>query len=224
MVNKEKCDPKLGLAVQEHLISLGLDTPVTDKVNQDRLAKLDKIVPAFETIVGNLGLDMNDDSIQDTPRRLGKMYVDELTWGLDYNNFPKCTAVENKMNYKDQFVLERGVQVMSLCEHHFVTIDGFANIAYIPNKHVLGLSKLNRITQFFSRRPQIQERLTEQIKEAISFVAQTADVAVVIKASHYCVKSRGIQDVGSDTLTASFGGVFQDVSSDIRKEFLSCCR
>ena len=223
-VNPDKCDPVLGAEVQKYLIEKGIDTPVTELVKTPNDEKVNKILPALESFVEDLGLDMEDDSLQDTPRRLAKMYVNELTWGLNYDNFPKCTRIENKMDYSDNFVLERGVTIMSLCEHHFVTIDGLAEIAYIPDQYVLGLSKLNRIAQFFSRRPQVQERLTEQIRHAIQFCAKTEDVAVVIKANHYCVKSRGIQDQNSDTLTASFGGVFADVGSDVRKEFLSCCR
>ncbi len=224
MVNREKCDPRLGEEVFEHLVDMGLETPTTELVSVSREDKLDRIIPAMTELVETLGLDLDDDSIQDTPRRLAKMYVDELTWGLNYNNFPKCTRIDNKMNYNGSFVLERDVQCMSLCEHHFVTIDGLASIAYIPDQYVLGLSKLNRIAQFFSRRPQVQERLTEQIAETISFVAGTEDVAVVLKANHYCVKSRGIQDVGSDTLTAAFRGSFADIDASIRKEFLSCCK
>ena len=224
MINREKCDPLLGEQVFEHMVDVGLETPTTELVSVPREDKLARIEPAMTEFVETLGLDLDDDSIQDTPRRLAKMYVDELTWGLNYNNFPKCTRIENKMNYNGSFVLERDVQCMSLCEHHFVTIDGLANIAYIPDQYVLGLSKLNRIAQFFSRRPQVQERLTEQIAEAISFVAGTQDVAVVMRANHYCVKSRGIMDANSDTLTAAFRGVFEDYDGALRKEFLSCCK
>ena len=165
----------------------------------------------------NLGLDLEDDSLIDTPRRVAKMYIDEIFFGLDYDLFPKCTVVNNKMNYKNM-VVERNINVQSNCEHHFVIIDGGCHIAYIPNEHVLGLSKLNRIVQFFSKRPQIQERLTEQIYHTLKFILGTDDVAVVIEANHYCVKSRGIQDVNSDTVTSKLGGIFM-TNPDLRKEF-----
>jgi len=128
------------------------------------------------------------------------------------------------MDYKDSFVLERNVNVQSNCEHHFVVIDGFATVAYIPHGKVLGLSKLNRIVEFFAKRPQVQERLNEQICEAIAFITESPDVAVYIDASHYCVKSRGIQDTGSSTVTLSARGKFAEPNSDIRREFLNIAR
>lgn len=164
-----------------------------------------------------LDLDLNDDSLIETPRRVAKMYVDEIFYGLDYELFPKCTTVDNKMQY-DSMVVERNINVQSNCEHHFVVIDGSCHIGYIPKDKVLGLSKLNRIVQFFSKRPQIQERLTEQIYHALCYILGTDDVAVVIEASHYCVKSRGIQDVNSDTVTSRIGGTFLN-DSIVRKEF-----
>ena len=155
----------------------------------------------------------------ETPTRLAKMYVDELYWGLDYNNFPKCTAIENKMGY-DEMVLEKNVTVLSTCEHHFVTIDGLAAIAYIPNKKVIGLSKLNRIVEFFSKRPQVQERLTEQIYHTLTYILGTEDVAVVIDAVHFCVRSRGVRDYNSSTITSKLGGRFKS-NPALRAEFLS---
>ena len=172
-------------------------------------------------------LDLTDDSMMDTPNRLGKMFVNEIFWGLDYDNFPKCTAIKNTMSHHDthgSFVLERNVNVMSTCEHHFVPIDGKACVAYIPKDKVLGLSKLNRIVEFYSKRPQVQERLTEQIRAALSFVTETDNVAVYIDAAHFCVKTRGIQDVGSSTVTLSVGGLFAEDKSDIRREFLNLAR
>ncbi len=169
-----------------------------------------------------MGLDMTDDSLMDTPNRVAKMFVDEIYWGLLPENFPKATTVENKMKY-DQFVVEKDITVMSSCEHHLVTIDGFAHVAYIPNKKVLGLSKINRIVEYFSRRPQIQERLTEQIFHAMCFILETEDVAVWIDAKHYCVKSRGVGDQNSHTVTNKLGGSFAK-NATTRQEFVSICR
>ena len=140
--------------------------------------------------------------------------------GLDWNNFPKCTTVENSMGY-DEMVLVKGIKVMSNCEHHFVIIDGIADVAYIPKTKVLGLSKINRIVDFFCRRPQIQERLGEQICEALKFILGTDDVAVRINAVHYCVKSRGVEDQTSSTTTSKLSGRFKTVDA-LRAEFLKC--
>lgn len=220
-----KSNAELGLAVHRHLVSKGLETPTTDLVF-DRTAqqKIEEIAPHFRAIMEALGLDLTDDSLMDTPNRVAKMYVNEIFWGLDYTKFPKCTAIENKMDYRNSFVLEKNINVQSNCEHHFVVIDGFATVAYIPHNKVLGLSKLNRIVEFFSKRPQVQERLTEQICEAIAFIAETDDVAVYIDAQHYCVKSRGIQDTGSATVTCSTRGAFAAADSEVRREFLAIAR
>ena len=134
----------------------------------------------------------------------------------------KCTTIENKMQY-DEMVLERDISVMSSCEHHFVTIDGVAHVAYIPDKLVLGLSKMNRIVEYFARRPQVQERLTEQVYHALSFILETEDVAVVIDAEHFCVKSRGVEDSHSSTLTSKLGGKFKSEDS-LRAEFMHLIR
>lgn len=219
-----KNNAELGLKVHQHLLSKGLETPITDKVLNNNETKIKEIASRFTEIMDILGLDLKDDSLIDTPNRVAKMYVNEIFWGLDYTKFPKCTAIDNKMEYNDSFVLERNINVQSNCEHHFVVIDGMATVAYIPHKKVLGLSKLNRIVEFFAKRPQVQERLTEQICETISFIAETPDVAVYIDAKHYCVKSRGIQDTGSSTVTLSARGAFAEPKSDIRREFLNIAR
>ena len=227
MHNGDKSDAVLGKLVNEHLKSLGLETPV---VRQHRMRKdrIDIIAQCFKRIMTDgLNLDLTDDSMQDTPNRLGKMFVNEIFWGLDYNNFPKCTAIKNTMSHHDvhgSFVLERNVNVMSTCEHHFVPIDGRACVAYIPKNKILGLSKLNRIVEFYCKRPQVQERLTEQIRAALTYVTETDNVAVYIDAAHFCVKTRGIQDVGSSTVTLSVGGLFAEDKSDIRREFLNIAR
>ena len=181
--------------------------------------KIAEIKDKFTDIMNALGLDLADDSLIDTPNRVAKMYVKEIFFGLDYKHFPKATTVDNKMKY-DEMVIERNINVQSNCEHHFVIIDGSCHISYIPKNKVLGLSKLNRIVQFFSKRPQIQERLTEQIYYALSYILDTEDIGVIIEAAHYCVKSRGIQDVNSDTVTSKMGGCFK-TDPEARKEFLS---
>lgn len=221
---EHKSNSELGARVHAHLVSKGLETPMTEKVSVDSKKKVKQIASHFEKIMDIMGLDLTDDSLIDTPNRVAKMYVNEIFWGLDYSKFPKCTAIDNKMDYNDSFVLERNINVQSNCEHHFVVIDGFATVAYIPHKKVLGLSKLNRIVEFFAKRPQVQERLTEQIAETISFITESPDVAVYIDAKHYCVKSRGIQDTGSSTVTLSTRGTFAEQNSDIRREFLNIAR
>lgn len=220
-----KSDPALGKRVREHLIKVGLETPiVVDALHQPTEQKIAQIEHHMTEVLNILGLDLRDDSLEETPKRIAKMFVKELFWGLDPDHFPKCTAIENKMDYRNSFVLEKGVTVHSSCEHHLVTIDGFATVAYIPHQKVLGLSKLNRIVQYFSKRPQVQERLTEQIAETISFVSETPDVAVYIDAVHYCVKSRGIQDVSSSTVTLATRGKFSEPDSEVRREFLNIAR
>lgn len=219
-----KNNAELGLRVHQHLVSKGLETPITDKVLVPAEDKIAAIAPLFNQIMDTLGLDLKDDSLQDTPNRVAKMFVNEIFWGLDYSKFPKCTAIENKMDYRNSFVCEKRINVQSNCEHHFVVIDGLATVAYIPHNKVLGLSKLNRIVEFFAKRPQVQERLTEQICETISFIAETPDVAVYMDAQHYCVKSRGIQDTGSSTVTLSSRGKFAEPESEVRREFLNIAR
>lgn len=221
-----KSDSSLGMQVRDHLQSIGLETPMTDKVNVDTEEKIQLIKASMTNALEALGLDLTDDSLMDTPNRVAKMWVKEIFWGLDYSQFPKCTTIENKMgkNSQGSFVIERNINVQSNCEHHFVVIDGKACVAYIPRDKVLGLSKLNRIVEFFAKRPQVQERLTEQIAAAISFVTGTPDVAVYMEAVHFCVKSRGIQDTGSSTCTLAVDGVFADQDSDIRREFLNISR
>jgi len=219
-----KSDPELGKKVHEHLISLGLETPMTDKVNIPMDDKISLIKEKFTEIMDVMGLDLTDDSLIDTPNRVAKMYVREIFYGLDYSNFPKCTKIENKMRNNGSFLLEKNINVQSNCEHHFVVIDGLATVAYLPKDVLLGISKLNRIVQFFAKRPQVQERLTEQIRATIQYVAQTEDVAVYIDAQHYCVKSRGIEDQNSATVTLSVGGSFAAEGSEIRKEFLNLAR
>jgi len=218
--NKTKTDPELGLKVHEHLVKIGVETPTWDTrgANLDRKVKIEIITEQFQKIMTTLGLDLSDDSLMDTPKRVAKMYVNEIFWGLDYEAFPKCTTVDNKMQY-NEMVVERNVNVQSNCEHHFVVIDGLATVAYVPKQKVLGLSKINRIVEYFSKRPQIQERLTEQIFHTLQYILDTEDVAVMIDAKHYCVAARGVEDTGSSTVTCRLGGGFK-TDPAARSEFL----
>ena len=215
--NKTKSDPQLGLEIHKHLVLRGVETPTVEN-SLSRTDKIDIIETKFRDIMTTLGLDLTDDSLIDTPKRVAKMFVQEMFWGLDYETFPKCTTVENKMNY-NEMVVERNVNVQSNCEHHFVIIDGVATVGYIPNKKVLGLSKINRIVEYFSKRPQIQERLTEQIYYALEYILETENIAVVINAKHYCVAARGVEDTNSTTITSKLGGCFKEDPA-ARAEFM----
>ncbi len=216
--NKTKTDPELGQLIHEHLVKMGVETPSLP-TKLDRKDKIDRIEEHFTAIMQYLGLDLTDDSLVDTPKRVAKMYVNEIFWGLDYDAFPKCTTVDNKMKY-DEMVVERNINVQSNCEHHFVVIDGLATVGYIPKQKVLGLSKINRIVEYFAKRPQIQERLTEQVYYALQYILDTDNIGVVIDAKHYCVKSRGVEDVGSSTVTSKLGGVFKSDPA-VRTEFMN---
>jgi len=203
--------------VRSALAERGLETPmlpVTMTPEQQR-AVLEK---NFTEILQTLGLDLSDDSLCDTPRRVAKMYVNEIFSGLDYANFPRLTVIENKMNV-DEMVRVADIDLASTCEHHLVTIDGKATVAYIPSEKVVGLSKINRIVRFFAQRPQVQERLNEQIMVALQTLLETDDVAVSITATHFCVKARGVMDANSQTTTTSLGGAFKS-NPDTRREFL----
>ncbi len=215
-----KTDPELGYKVEEFLREKGVHTPiVVDKLLVKDKTKIGKIEKYFTSIMEVLGLDLTDDSLTDTPKRVAKMFVNEIFWGLKPENFPKCTVIENKMGY-DEMVIEKDITMMSNCEHHFVTIDGKAHIAYIPKGKVLGLSKLNRIVEYFARRPQVQERIAEQVYWALSYILETEDIAVVIEGTHYCVKSRGVEDHSSYTYTAKLGGCFR-TEPEARAEFMT---
>lgn len=187
--------------------------------NLTHAEKKEKITTLFTEIMETLGLDLTDDSLRETPQRVAKMYVDEIFYGLETAKFPKITIVENKFDY-DHAVIEVNIVTNSHCEHHFVPIIGKTHIAYIPNKKVLGLSKLNRIVDYFAKRPQIQERLTLQIHQALVNILETEDVAVVTDAMHACVKTRGIKDVTSMTRTSKLSGAFKQDTCH-RAEFLN---
>jgi GTP cyclohydrolase I len=204
--------------VRKALVESGLETPLVPS-GLSREEKQRRITASFSDIMNTLGLDQRDDSLADTPRRIAKMYVEEIFSGLDYSKFPKISVIENKMNVEEMVRID-DIALLSTCEHHFVTIDGLARVAYIPNDKIIGLSKINRIVRFFAQRPQVQERLTQQILVALQTLLDTENVAITVDATHYCVKSRGIMDVNSSTRTTALGGSFKTDSST-RAEFLN---
>ncbi len=196
-------------------------TPLIDNALNDE-QKIEKIAKNFRAIMETLGLDLTNDSLQESPRRVAKMYVQEYFRGLSEKNFPRITLIENEMLY-DQMVVVKNIKILSVCEHHFVTIHGTAHVAYIPSHGVVGLSKINRIADYFARRPQVQERLTKQIADCLVYILKTDDVAVYIQAKHYCVISRGVEDINSETITTDLRGAFKH-NPETRSEFLGICR
>ena len=200
-------------------VSTSHDTPMReDAFLLDDKTKISLIEEYFGKIMHTLGLDLNDDSLKGTPHRVAKMYVKEIFSGLNPENMPDLKVFDNKYQYGEMLV-EKNITLYSSCEHHFLPIIGQAHVGYIANDKVIGLSKINRIVDYFARRPQVQERLSRQIFEALKKALDTEDVAVVIESKHLCVSSRGIQDTESSTVTAEYGGKFKDI--DVRKEFLS---
>ncbi len=203
--------------VRRALVERGLETPLIP-TGLSRDEKYARIKQAFTDITRTLGLDLRDDSLCETPHRIAKMYVDEIFSGLDYSKFPKISVIDNKMQVEEMVRID-DIDLVSTCEHHFVTIDGSARVAYIPSNKIIGLSKINRIVRFFAQRPQVQERLTQQVLVALQTLLETEDVAVTINAVHYCVKSRGVMDTNSQTRTTALGGAFKSDAST-RAEFL----
>jgi GTP cyclohydrolase IA len=204
--------------IGENHVGTSLETPMRrDAFELSDKEKIKKISHHFREIMETLGLDLTDDSLRGTPNRVAKMYVEEIFRGLNPLNKPKIALFENKYKY-DQMLVEKNITMFSNCEHHFVPMIGKAHVAYISSGKVIGLSKLNRIVQYFAQRPQVQERLTMQIANEIKEVLGTDDVAVVIDASHLCVSSRGIKDVNSSTVTAEYSGKFLDENT--KNEFL----
>ena len=206
------------IKVRDTLIKSGLETPMIDNGLTSE-EKYQRIRRSFEDIVTTLGLDLTDDSLAETPHRIAKMYVKEIFSGLDYAQFPKITVIENKMKV-DEMVKVSDISFTSTCEHHFVMIDGLAKVAYLPKNKIIGLSKINRIVRFFAQRPQVQERLTQQILVTLQALLETDNVAVSISAVHYCVKARGVMDASSSTQTTALGGLFKR-SDKTRNEFLA---
>ncbi len=201
----------------EHVMT-SIETPMrADAFDLSAEEKIEKIEKHFAAIMDILGLDRNDDSLSGTPHRVAKMYVKEIFSGLLPENRPDIKLFENKYQYKEMLV-EKNITFFSNCEHHFVPIMGKAHVAYISNGQVIGLSKLNRIVQYYAKRPQVQERLTIQIANDLKKILQTEDVAVMIDAVHLCVSSRGVQDINSSTVTSSFSGAFLEEGR--KNEFL----
>ena len=215
-----KPDKKKIKKTNSKILSKVRPTPQIKNLLSDE-EKISRISEHFTSIMEILGLDLSNDSLQQTPKRIAKMYVKELFEGLDEDNFPRITVIDNEMKY-DQMVLVKDIQVLSVCEHHFQTIHGLATVAYIPGRKVIGLSKLNRIVQYFARRPQVQERLTKQIADCLQYVLETDHVAVHMTAKHYCVIARGVQDEGSSTSTSDLRGHFKS-KTETRMEFLQHC-
>jgi GTP cyclohydrolase I len=201
----------------EHKAS-SVETPLrADAFDATDEEKIAAIAPHFKAIMEILGMDLRDDSLRGTPLRVAKMYVKELFQGLNPANMPSMTLFENKFQYNEMLV-EKNINFYTNCEHHFVPFFGKAHVAYISSGKVIGLSKLNRLVEYFSKRPQVQERLTMQIGKALQTVLQTQDVAVMMDAKHLCVSSRGVKDDSSNTITSFFGGKFQDEQK--KMEFL----
>ncbi len=205
------------IQVRNALIKEGIETPLHLDSTMSAKEKKEKIEFHMREILTVIGLDLRDDSLAETPTRIAKMYVNEVFSGLDYGNFPKITVIENKMAC-DEMVRVKNISLTSTCEHHLVTIDGNCTVAYLPNKKIIGLSKINRIVRFFSQRPQVQERLTRQILIALQSLLETENVAVYINATHFCVKARGVMDATSSTTTTALGGIFKE-NSATRLEF-----
>ncbi|AEV34085.1 GTP cyclohydrolase I [Owenweeksia hongkongensis DSM 17368] len=199
-------------------ISGRAETPMrADAFDKSEAEKIESIRQNFENIMNTLGLDLTDDSLKGTPLRVAKMFVKEIFGGLDPAREPKASVFDNKYKYGEMLV-EKNIVVYSTCEHHFLPIVGRAHVAYISNGTVIGLSKMNRIVDYFAKRPQVQERMTKQIVQALQVALGTDDVACVIDAKHLCVNSRGIRDIESSTVTAEFGGKFQEDS--VKRDFL----
>ncbi|MBC7861717.1 MAG: GTP cyclohydrolase I FolE [Bacteroidia bacterium] len=199
-------------------VGTSLETPLrADAFKMSDKNKISKIAWHFEEIMHTLGLDLTDDSLKGTPKRVAKMYVEEIFRGLNPANKPEIALFENKYKY-NEMLIEKNIILYSNCEHHFVPIIGKAHVAYISSGKIIGLSKLNRIVQYFAQRPQVQERLTMQIANEIKAILETEDVAVIIEATHLCVSSRGIKDVASSTITAEYCGKFKEEKT--KSEFL----
>ena len=199
-------------------IGTSVDTPMReDAFDISDEEKMAIIEDKFRDIMETMGLDLTDDSLRGTPHRVAKMFINEIFYGLNPANKPKISVFENKFKYNEMLV-EKNINMNSTCEHHFLPIVGKAHVAYISNGEVIGLSKINRIVDYYARRPQVQERLTVQIANELREILKTEDVAVIIDAKHMCVSSRGIQDESSSTVTAEYSGKFKDKA--VRDEFL----
>ncbi len=193
----------------DHMFT-GLETPMkVDAFVMSDIEKKEKISDLFGQIMDVMGMDLTDDSLKDTPKRVAKMYMEEIFSGLNPNNKPKISLFENKYQY-NQMLVEKDITFYSNCEHHFVPFTGRAHIAYVSSGKVIGLSKLNRIVQYYAKRPQVQERLTNQIAIDLKAILNTEDIAVIIDAKHLCVSSRGVKDDSSTTVTSYYSGIFKE--------------
>ena len=212
-MNDERIDE-----IGENHISTSAESPIrSDAFDISDQEKIERIEESVKDILITLGMDLTDDSMQGTPKRVAKSFVNEIFMGLNPANMPKASTFDNNYNYGEMLV-EKNIVVYSTCEHHLLPIIGRAHVAYISDGKVIGLSKMNRIVEYFSKRPQVQERLTMQIVQAMQEALGTQDVACIIDAKHLCVNSRGIKDIESSTVTAEFGGKFKD--KDRKREFL----
>ena len=215
----EKMEKEQLELIGDNHISTNVETPLRhDAFVKSDQQKIEAIQKYFAKIMEELGLDLTDDSLSGTPYRFAKMYVKELFYGLDPSKKPKISTFNNKYGYK-KMLIEQNITIDSACEHHFLPIVGHAHIAYVPNKKVIGLSKINRLVDYYSHRPQVQERLCLQILKDLQQSLETDDIIVVINAKHLCVSSRGIKDKNSFTTTTEYGGVFEDIN--YRNEFFS---
>ena len=216
--DKIKLDNYSADEIGDDHLSTGVETPLRpDAFDMSNADKMTAIEGHFKAIMETLGLDLTDDSLKGTPKRVAKMYVEEIFSGLDPANKPKLALFENRYQYK-QMLVEKDISFYSNCEHHFVPLFGRAHVAYISSGKIIGLSKLNRIVNYYARRPQVQERLTVQIGQEIMHLLQTEDVAIVVDARHLCVSSRGIKDITSSTVTSFYNGQF--LQDAVRNEFL----
>jgi GTP cyclohydrolase I len=205
--------------IGDNHIGTSFDTPLRpDAFEKDDAEKIELIIKDVRSIMDTLGLDLEDDSLSGTPKRVAKMFVNEIFSGLNPKNKPKASTFDNKYQYGEMLV-EKNITLYSTCEHHFLPIVGRAHVAYISSGKVVGLSKMNRIVEYYANRPQVQERLTIQIVKELQEVLNTKDVACIIDAKHLCVNSRGIKDIESSTVTSEFGGKFQE--KEVRAEFLN---
>jgi GTP cyclohydrolase I len=215
--NADEIWPDLDLAGEEHMAT-GIETPMhAQAFALDDAEKITQISAKFADIMHILGLDLKDDSLKGTPQRVAKMFVQEIFQGLNPKNKPEVTLFENNYRY-GQMLVERNIALHSYCEHHFVPIIGKAHVAYISSGKVIGLSKINRIVRYYAKRPQVQERLTEQIAAELKRVLDTENVAIVLDADHMCVATRGVEDSGSSTVTAHYSGKFKE--EQVKNEFL----
>lgn len=246
-VGENTYDEELGQKVHTHLEQLGFEHSFKFDGHSRTIVPKINFAEGLNTSLVSIGFNLEDPSLVKTPERWASMMVDELMYGMDYKNFPKCTTTPNGIKTKqpqrtyskeydgprpveyevrgayNQMVLVKDIQIMSLCEHHLQTIDGVAHIAYIPQDELLGLSKFARVANFFARRPQVQERLTAQIFHALQYILKTDDIAIVIQATHYCMRARGAQQAESTTTTDQLGGRFFSNPS-LRGEFLDRVR